>query len=58
MLQNLTKLFKIKANLFFKDNIVDLNKTELEELDLDEEVLTDNSQESSDSDYDDNLEDT
>ncbi|CAG8732728.1 3832_t:CDS:1, partial [Racocetra fulgida] len=38
-------------NSLFEDDIVaDLNKTEFEELELDEEVLTDNSQESSDSD--------
>ncbi|CAG8623312.1 15867_t:CDS:2, partial [Racocetra fulgida] len=46
------------SNRFFEDDTVaDLNETELEELNLDDEVLTDNSQESSDSDYDNDFED-
>ncbi|CAG8762168.1 19299_t:CDS:1, partial [Racocetra fulgida] len=41
------------SNRFFEDNTVaDLNKTELEKLNLDDEVLTDISKESSNSDYD------
>ncbi|CAG8471158.1 13215_t:CDS:1, partial [Racocetra fulgida] len=40
------------SNRFFEDDTVaDLNETKLEKLDLDDRVLTDNSQESSDSDY-------
>ncbi|CAG8688221.1 599_t:CDS:2 [Dentiscutata erythropus] len=47
------------SNQFFEDDIVaNLDETELKELELDKNILTDNSQKSSNFDYDDDLEGT